>query len=153
MQVEITWPELFQAATVGVMRTVTALRRGASGKYGATRDAGWQIDVVGCIGELVVAKKLDMFWSGAVGTFNPGDVGNYEVRSTTNPRNTHMLLHEGDADDALFFLVIPTASPLVVDVHGPIHARDGKQERYWKTLNGRSAFWVPRDEVDRMVET
>ena len=149
--VRVTSPELLQASYAGCMRVVTSLKRDAKGRYGATEsmDGRWQADIIGCIGELVVAKLLDKFWSGAIGTYTPGDVGDYEVRATSKPTNTSLLLHPPDADEKLFFLVIPTPDPKVFDVHGPIRARYGKLRDYWRTVGGRSAFFVPRELVEQ----
>jgi hypothetical protein len=150
-KIRISNPELIQASYAGCMRVVTSIKRSAKGRYGATEgmDGRWQSDIIGCIGELVVAKMLDKFWSGAIGTYHPGDVGAYEVRATSKPSNTSLLLHPPDGDDKLFFLVIPTPDPQVFDVHGPILARHGKLKEYWQTLRGRSAFFVPRELVEQ----
>ena len=153
-KIRVTNPELIQASFAGCMRVVTSVRRNAKGRYGMTEsmDGRWQSDIIGCIGELVVAKMLDKFWSAAVGTYNPGDVCDYEVRSTSKPSITSLLLHPPDGDDKLFFLVIPTTDPHFFDVHGPILARYGKVQEYWRTVGGRSAFFVPRELVEQHGE-
>ena len=134
--------EIFLCATAGIMRQVENIKRERESAHGHDSTTDWQIHIEGVMGEYVIAKYLNMHWSGK-GTFRGGDVGNLQVRTAAGQRH-RLILHEEDADDDVFWLVCGQNG--VYEIKGWLHARDGKKSQYWAdpTGNNRHAFFVPQ---------
>lgn len=116
-------------------------RRGAYGFVG-NREEGERIDVQGACAELAFSKATGRPW--AADTAHPqrfSDVDGEQIRSTTHAAG-HLILHDDDADDQRFWLVI--AKPPRFGVVGHIIARDGKRSVYWNERTGRPAYFVPQ---------
>lgn len=130
--------ELLLATMVAAMRHAQNLSRGRTEAHGAE---GGSVDphITGAIGECAVAKHLNRFWSGALGEMRAKDVGRIQVRSSKLP-NPSLILHPGDPDEDRFVLVSVRGNAVVL--LGWIVAKDGKQERFWRTDTGRPAFFV-----------
>lgn len=151
MKVTLTLSEVFQAATVGVMRRVCDLRDKRKGAHGIPPDAPvWEYDVEGCCGEMAVAKALRVYWSGAHGKLRVPDVGDrYQVR-TRSKMSYDLVLYPEDDDHAIFILVLGRAP--TYEVAGWLVAADGKRPEYWKNPSGRPAFFVPRGVLRPLAE-
>ena len=150
MTVELTLPEVYQAATVGIMRQICALRDQRPGAHGIPANAKvWQYNVEGCCGELVVAKALGLYWSGALGNLRVADVGKYQVR-TRSKAWYDLTLYPKDDDHAIFILVLGRAP--IYEIAGWILGANGKRPEYWKSPNGRPGFFVPRGVLRPLEE-
>ena len=140
-EIKLSAGEIVQAAIVGVMRRIQNIRDGNNHKYGASQATAWQMDIEGALGELALAKHLNIFWS--KGKPRDSDVGEFQVR-TTAKHNNRLILHKDDDDDARYYLI--TGLNGCYRVQGWIHGRDGKQERYWEDpVGGRPCYFVPQD--------
>lgn len=148
--VKLTYAEMQVAATVGIQRYLQNLKLKTEPAYGAEDNtAASGLDVLGCIGEMAVAKYFNKYWSGAVGNYQAADVDRYQVRSTMY-RAGRLILHRED-DPCIFILVIITHN--LCKLAGWIHADDGRDEKYWKDIgNGRPAFWVPQNDLIPMKD-
>lgn len=86
--VTLTEAELRLAAHGGVARNLDAMKRGRK-SYQTDRpdheQNWWQSHIIGAIGELAVAKALDLPWNPTVGQVDQKDVGEYEVRTSELP--------------------------------------------------------------------
>lgn len=132
---------MLKAAGVGVRRKLKNLRIGRQEWYGNSTDENWQQQIEGAMAELVIAKFMRYDWSG-LGEPGQPDVGPDDVRHTSYSRGC-LLLHLGDKDDRVFWLV--TGGYGQYQVRGWIVARDGKQERWWRDpKGGRPCFFVPQ---------
>ena len=77
VRVELTPTELLMGQTIGTMRQATIEL--SQNKTCQRYDEG----VLGALGEIAVAKALNMFWDSSLNTFKSrGDVGDVEVRTT-----------------------------------------------------------------------
>lgn len=133
--------ELRMAATAGVDRRIENIYGSTRKKYGASwRDAEWDRDIDGCIGEIVVARFLNHYWS--PGTWQSPDLRRkIEVRSTRY-QDGCLLLHQDDIDDRPYVLVtidLPRAC-----IRGWAFGREGKLQQYWHQDARSPAFFVPQ---------
>ena len=140
-RVKLELHEVMVGAISGVMRTLENIKTSAKPRYGATNKNAWQISIDGAIGELVVAKYLNIYYA-VKGKKRGPDVGHYQVRSSQND-NARLILHEDDKDDEIFFLVTGVFTDF--QVHGWCYARDGKKPEYWQDPGtSRPAYFVPK---------
>jgi len=113
--VEMSSHELLYAAMAGCQRRVIAMGRNRPQYYGAEERMNyWQIDIQGAISEYALAKSLNMFWEPATNECLkdlPGDVGEYQIRSTSY-KTGHLIVHSADNDEAAFIFAI-IAEPYV----------------------------------------
>jgi hypothetical protein len=130
---------------------VSALFRGRPDAYGCSPGYGWQHHCDGAAAEMAVAKWLGVYWEPLApeGDLSRilGDVGEYEVRSTRNPQGS-LILHERDAGDKMFYLVINAAPRFVIA--GSLLAADGKRNEFWRTDRPTPAYFVPQDFLQRL---
>ena len=135
--------EMYLATTVACMRMIEDIFANRSDRYGADKKNGFQLHIMGAIGELAVAKFLGVFWNGNLGNLKAPDVGFVQVRSRSEQWHS-LILHPADSDDDLFYLV--TVQDYVCDVVGYIRGRDGKHPSHWDDpARGRPAFFVKQE--------
>lgn len=140
-----------EAAYVGMMRAVRHCWYGTPGVHGVDYDKQdrWGIDIEGACAEKLVAKVLNLYWTGLLdGKDSGADVGGYGVRSTRHP-NGCLLIHPKDADDRIFILVV---CPVPYQrIAGWILARDAKKPQWWKKTEGREAcWWTPQTALKKI---
>lgn len=144
--VTLTTHEIRAAAQAGVDRRIVSATR-LDPRYGASREDPWGLDIIGALGELVVAKVFDRFPfpDGVEGPDYSGDLGRqYEVRSTTRP-NGALIVHKGDPDKRPFILVrgqVPT-----FEIAGWLLGGQAKRTEWWRTDTGRPAYFAPADAL------
>ena len=86
--VTLTRDEMERAAYGGVQRRLAGMYQNRRSTHPETpdwRQQWWESNVIGAIGELAVAKALDMEWNPTIGRVDAHDVGPYEVRTTQLP--------------------------------------------------------------------
>ena len=158
---ELTGSEMHLASIAGVQRTLDGIRKRREGRYGAERRPDFQGDVIGCVGEMTLAKHLDQYWNGAFGNLRAADVGTlYQSRGSdyTGP-NAGMLVHppvnidgsKGDDPEHLFvkaLVLLPN-----VTLMGWMFGRDAQQQKYWndRLRPGRPAYLVPHEDLKPMA--
>jgi len=145
--------ELIQIGIAGVMRRVSAINKKRRPQHGIGPEREWQADIEGLIGEYVLAKYMDRFWSPTVGHLDKeeGDVHGYQVRATAWNRG-HLLLSKGDADEDYFFLITGEDTVgLRWKVRGWIQGIDGKLGCYWASKQkDRWSYFVPQSALENM---
>ena len=148
--IQLTPAEIFQGAVAGVMRQTQNIQRQNHGAHGVSDQNDWQLHIEGCLSEFAVAKYLNVFWSGKLGIYTPGDVGSIEVRSSQKYENS-LIVRKGDLDQAKFvFLTGVNGSYLI---HGWITGSEAKQDRYLRSPNNREpAYFVPKNKLQK-IET
>ncbi len=145
VRVTLTTTEMMQAALIGSMRHVQCLKNDRTEQYGVNPEYGWQFNIQGALGEMVIAKHLGLYFGG-VGIFGGLDVGKYEVRANHRD-NGDLILHPNDKDDAIFWLVTGVNGHFTI--RGNITGRIGKDARWWRDGSpGRPAFFVPQSALD-----
>lgn len=148
--VELTWRDIHLAGTASVSRVITCLSRQQKPRFGLTHDGiiGADIEWMGMLGEMAVAKYTNRFWTSAGGDIGCPDTGDYEVR-TVGGENYRLILHRDDHDDMPYVLawVSRVRLPFVI-LKGFLFARDGKRQEWWQDPNtGRPAFFVPNENL------
>jgi hypothetical protein len=144
IEVTLKWYEIKQAAEVGVMRRVASLKNNPETTDSVTLcPTSWETDCEGAIGELVVAKALNLYWAGSVNTGKAFDVADLQVRTT--PRHSNrLIIRPKDIDDHKIIHV--TGQPPVYRVHGWLLVRDGKKESWLEAPNNRPpAYFIPNN--------
>ena len=137
--VALSWPEVLLAANAGIMRRVSALRRGRADLYPDASRPMWDRDINGALAEVAVAKWMGVFWSGTVGRVDLPDVGNLQVRSKT--QDGDRLVVRPDDDDADIFVSV-LVQPPQYRLCGWLYGREAKREE-WVVSHG--CYFV-RDE-------
>ncbi len=137
--------EVLQAAHAGVMRQVQNIKKKRKPTFGIRRDYIWQAHVIGAIGECVLAKYLNVYWSGK-GIFRGDDVDCWDVRLRSE-HHYDLMLHQEDEDDRFYWHI--TGGYSVNKIWGFIEGKDGKRQEYWgdKHNTGRPCYWVPNEAL------
>lgn len=138
--------EMTHASLAGCQRRINSMGKRPQ-FYGAEdRKNFWEIDVIGMIAEMAVAKAFDLYWQ--PGTDKRlselrGDVGEFQVRSTTH-RTGHLFLHPNDKD-ANYFLAIVKDNRVLLP--GWIGKQEGLEVGQ---LREHDTYWVSQDELRPM---
>lgn len=141
--IHLTLTEVYEAATMGVKRQVSNLRHKRQHAYGGPAHRAWQMHVDGCIGELVVARRLGREWTGNFEMLDADDVDSYQVR-TTHYSHGKLFIHPKDPDDRIFVLV--TGVDLDWVVRGWILGSEAKSIAPWgEPEPGRPCWCVTQD--------
>ncbi len=147
VRVDLTPTELLMGQTIGTMRQATielshnkTCQRYAEG-------------VLGALGEIAVAKALNMFWDSSLNTFKSrGDVGDVEVRTTTRvPPIVSLYVTNQDHDDRRFVLV-SQVNERTYDLLGWMAGSEAKQRGVYESkAAGRApAYWLLHDQLHDM---
>jgi hypothetical protein len=143
--ITLTTYEIIMGSQAGMLRQIENIGRQRKSAYGAGTENDWQLHIEGCLGELALAKYLNLFFSGK-GEFRSADVGIVDVR-TRSKDWYDLILHPNDPDDRKFYLV--TGNNGTYTVRGWILGSEGKQEKYWKDpAGGRPAYFVPQRDLN-----
>lgn len=124
------------------------LQRRRVDAHNAQNDAefkGWDIHILGAVGEFAVAKRFRLFWSGNMGFLKAPDVADLEVRSTTG--GGRLILHPTSPDDHIFVHLAFGNGLTEAVVRGWMFGREGKRPEWWKdpSQKNRPAFFVPNE--------
>jgi hypothetical protein len=113
---------------------------------------GWQMHCDGAIGEMVLAKHLNIYWAGGDTKPNPVDVGPYQVRSTAK-MESRMAVRPKDKDSDVFVFVRAHRAP-IYEIIGWITGAEAKWDQ-WKGnpgTNREPAWFVPDEALHPMEE-
>jgi len=143
-KIRLSYKEMLIGAQIGIMRRVQSMKRGYTHAHGRPDNDDWQRDIEGALGEMALAKYLNLYWVG--GEVCAVDVGDFEVRTTVRP-NGRLILHPKDDDTRYFWLV--TGINGVYEIKGHILASEGKRDEYWSDPTGRQrhAYFVPQSAL------
>jgi hypothetical protein len=116
VRVRLTWAEVLVAAQVGCMRNVQSLRGNWRPVGGCGLDDSWTANIEGACGEMVVAKHLGFYWTGALGDPTADDAGPYQVRTNASRRLDDMALRDRDKPklDKVFISVLSFLPEFVI---------------------------------------
>lgn len=159
LEVDLDEFEVRQGVMAAMERRLLAMRRRRPQLHGAdARNNEWQIEVMGCLAEMAVAKYLDRFWVGATNRSLkslPGDVGVVQVRSTQH-HDGHLIVYGTDPDAAPFVLAI-VGSTFVADtanlrvrLAGWTTGEAAKANAAPRKGYTGNEFWVPQSRLRPM---
>lgn len=125
----LTLPQIRMAALVAIDRRLFALEERLEPAHGG--DDNWDDDIKGCCAEFAVALYTNLSWHGSVGKVGKNavpDVGGMIEVKSMRVRNRRLVMHKDSKNlpHVCTFVDLP-----FVELHGWMHARDGKQDRYW----------------------
>lgn len=145
--------EVRLAAMAGVERRINAIAKQRPGFHGIDgRSNEWQIDIVGSLGELAVAKALNLYWEPVTDKklkSLPGDVEGYQVRSTRH-QSGKLIVYKTDSDEAPFILAV-VREPEVL-LAGWVYGKEAKSMVAPKSGATAPEFWIPQDSLRPMSE-
>ena len=143
-EVRLSWHESAMASDVGRLRQLAAIKAGLMDRHGYAGN-GWAEHIEGAMGELVVAKVLDIYWDGSVNTFSRSDLPGIEVR-TRSKGDYELIVRPHDSDESVFVLV--TGKCPIYVVRGWIKGRDAKRPEWLKEHGSRPpAHFVPQEAL------
>lgn len=152
ISIKLTYSEMQVACLIASQRQIQNMKFKAKGAHGNTFSDmdSFSKHVMGCIGEMAAAKYLNKYWCGAIGDYNAGDVGNYQVRSTMYKKDTRLILHPEDEGEAWVLALVN--ADCSCDLLGWTDAKSGKNKDYWCDYGktGRPAFFVPQSALQPM---
>lgn len=151
--IRLTEAEMYLAGQVASMRQMAAMRKGYTHRWGDV-NRGWINNLLGCFGELAVAKYLDRYWHCTVGKIDGVDVGGHEVRYNSYGDKSLLRIYDQDKPDKKYILV--TGEPPEFHLRGWLFGSDGMLPEYKDTpLNttaGKECFWVPMENLKPMSD-
>lgn len=143
--VELSWAEVWSAATNGMLREFNARKRNPTPQGGKTFAQSLGADIAGAIGEAAIAKALNFYWfCGVAGDPDVGGV--YEVR--TSEVHDHLVLYEKDNPEDTFIAVkiIGKESGCECEILGWLDGRDGKRKEHWQENAKR--YYIPAGKLN-----
>lgn len=150
-QVELEPYEVAQAFSVGMNRYLQSVLRNHQPAAGCEID--WNItmmrDIIGAAGELAFAKGTRQFWSGSVGTYKAGDVGETQIRTVDSP-NKRLLVRDADTSEDRFVLVrlVEKSRLPKFRLVGWVWGHEAKARGHREAPNGRPAcYFVPDEDL------
>lgn len=151
MLVKLTYSEILLGIHIAGQMQVQNWMQGRQARYGAVKDFGGALGIAatGVLGEMAVAKALDLFWMGNVGQHGITDVGGdngVDVRTRTQ-LNHNLILHQADDDNKIFVGAI-VHDPTEVRLIGWCYGHEGKRPEHWQTFTGRPCYFVPNDKLN-----
>jgi hypothetical protein len=150
--VTLSQTEMQNASNVGVVRHHESTKRNSKASGGFVEDefSMLQIHIQGAMGEVCVAKVLDLYYDGSVNTYSKADIGtNIQVRATLKHNGFLRVVKEDEKDnpDHYYFLVTGYAPYLCV--RGWMKGLDAKSnEKHFWSMGGRPPyFFIPQNEL------
>ena len=151
MQIVVTLDEyeLAHAAMAGCQRRIASIVKERPQFYGSDeRKNYWQIDIIGMIAEYAVAKAFDRHWQPATNkrlADLPGDVANYQIRSTEH-RDGHLFLHPKDKPADYILCIVKENKVLLV---GWIDLTTGMSVGQ---LRSADTYWVSQQDLNSFAD-
>jgi hypothetical protein len=148
--IQLSPSEMMQAAIVGVMRNVGAIKQGRQPIAGQKPEHLWSNHIEGALAEMAAAKVLGVYWSGTVNTFAADDLEDYEVRQTAKDDGP-LIVRPHDDNTSIYILV--TGVNGMYRVVGWLSGEDAKKEHFKASPGGRpAAYFVPQSELNNIEE-
>lgn len=138
--------EITNAAMVGVLRQVAAIRSNLKDRFGYNRNTPWEDHIRGALGELAFSKWARTYWAPSVNTFENADIGDrWQIRTRSEPWHD-LIVRPTDSDNQWFVLVIGTNDTWTIK--GGIVGIDAKKPEYIADHGGRDeAYFVPASKL------
>jgi hypothetical protein len=140
--------EIEMATEVGIRRQREAERQGKKDRYGFRGDP-YKIHIAGAIGELAVAKGLQVYWGGTVNTWGDADIGSrIQVRTRPDVKGRgELIVRPKDNPDDVFVLALGTAPDFKLP--GWIAGKDAMKKKWLKDYAQRPpAYFVPHESLN-----
>ena len=148
--VNLEWYEVSIAAQVGARRQISSMSRGSVPNF-SMKGTGWEEHTRGALGEMAVAKYLDLYWSGSVDTFALADIGREIQVRTTDKDTNRLIVRPVDDNEACF--VLARGRNDHYDIVGWVFGLEAKRPELSQAPGGRdSAYFVPDSALRPITE-
>jgi hypothetical protein len=148
IEANLTYKEMLQAGTVGLMRMVENVKNDRKETHGETNDHNaWGRHVEGAMAEMAFCKHYGLYWGGVGEIFTPDVHGtNIEVRWTHYPSGK-LIVQRDDKDDHIYWLLTGRFGRYFI--HGFMLGADAKQEQWWPGPKPEQhpAYFVPQNAL------
>jgi len=145
--IELSWPQWYIAAQVGLLRYITSRQKDLEHKYGYNGHGAID-DIEAAAAEFAVSLAMNISWQAGVNTFKDADNGNLTQARATKHQDGCLIVRPNDPDNHRYILVIQEGETRF-NIVGWMWGSDAKQEQWKKAPNGRPpAFFVPQEELN-----
>ena len=147
IRVQLTNEQIMAAAYAGVERQAKNIIKGNKSAHRSDSPCqDWQIHVEGCLTELALSLYLGLPWKGK-GVLGEPDVGDEHESRNTRYHTGKLSLYKKDHIERRFWLLVGANGRY--EVRGWIWGRDGKQDKYWGSLPGKTykTWYVPQSDL------
>lgn len=154
MIVTLSYAEIQVAYFVAVQRRIFNMKKQSKHQHGlAPETEPTNIEMLGCAGEMAVAKAFNLYWDTSLNHHTVDVGGLVEVRSVNQP-GRRLLIHEKDRSDLPYVLVYSDPRSTIFTLKGWIVGEEGKKEEYVRDLTGknRPCYVVPDEKLRPMTE-
>jgi len=152
VKVKLNLPEMLSASNAGTIRQYASDQRNSDYSDGFRGDKMTPLTshIEGAMGEVCVAKALNIHFTGSVNTYGKPDLGDDIGVRTTNREDYGLLIYPKDDPDYFYYLV-KGCSPNY-RVCGWIRGGDAKQDKYLAPqVNNKITIWrVPEEDLNPM---
>lgn len=137
---------------IGYQRWSESIRKG---RRDVISEKSWMdgllVHIYGAIGEIAVAKHLNVYAPLRLNQFSNGEPDlppDIEVRHRVND-NFDLIIRSDNADDKRY--VLTTGTPPTISIRGWIVGSEGKKEEYLRSYGGfRESYFVPQSALNPM---
>lgn len=149
--VHLTGEDREQALRHGLKRQKESRRIGIKDQWNSTKHSHFQIDVLGVLGEIAVARYLEIEFSPTVNTFHhTADIlHDIEVRTAAMCGNLIIRPQDRDIKDRKFvFVAIPRWEDEAPEAYlmGWLKGREAMMNKYWRD-DKPAAWFVPTSDL------
>jgi hypothetical protein len=148
----LTRAEMGWAKQIAQHRQSESERKGLRDSHGFNGLNGIDLHLLGCVGELAVARMLNQEWDATVNTFKaPDQAGIVQVKTRSN--HTYELLVRPDDKDNEIFVLVTCENFYNCRIHGWLWGRDAKKDEWKQKHGGRPAAWFAPHEALNPIDT
>lgn len=144
IRVNLTFDELDYAAKAGVNRRIRGIqknRRPNQIDRPEWEQKWWQTDIIGCIGEMAVAKMFGLAWLDTENDVNGCDVLDYQVRTIENPNASLRVRSHDSLTDTYILAQVRKASVLIHGYSTGQYVRQHGREEF------EHCWTIPKEEL------
>jgi hypothetical protein len=147
MIIRLKTPEIMIGAYVANMRVIQNYKQNYDQGPHTIKNL-WSYHIEGALGEMAVAKHLNLYWSGNIGDREAPDVGPYQVKCNTSRTHDDLILRKTDKKGIYIGVLCFTPE---FEICGWIDSADAKIDTYWRApVKERPAWFFPRDLLNPM---
>lgn len=154
MKINLSYSEMQIAFAVGSQRQIYNMKIGAAHRHGAAGlENAIAFDMIGCAGEMAVAKALNLYWDVSMGHSIVDVGGLIEVRAVTRS-DKRLILHPDDKPNLPYVLVYNEPKTNHFVIKGWVFGADGMRDEFWADpqKTNRHAYFVPDSHLKSIEE-
>ena len=154
MCAELSAEDAMCAASVATLQMVRKIANGRNGDHGGrslrSMRERWADVIHGLMGEIALARTLNLPWTPGGMFVSCGDVANkLEVRATEY-QSGHLLIYDSDPVESPFVLMIGHYPQFAIA--GGIVGKNARCEEWWRPDADPPCWWVPQPALTDILE-